>query len=268
MTAYIIVDTNVSEPELYEEYKALARPVAEQYGGEYLARGGEMRIDDDDLWTPRRLVVLSFPDMAAANAFLDSDEYAPVKQLRRQYATSTVVVVDGAPTAPSTPAERRIEVQRAIAADPATIFDLLRRPEGHVEIDASGMLMSATGEPAGSVGDRFTVHMDRDSLRDFDLGEYDVEVVMTVFEPDREIAWTIDGQLQPPINHVYGYRLEAIDGGTIVTSYYDWSEIHEQYEPFAETIFPVVSEQNLRGTLGILARRVAPGASRPQIDTA
>ena len=268
VTAYIIADTNVSEPEAYEEYKAAARPIAEQYGGEYLARGGEMRVDDDDLWSPTRLVIVGFPDMDAANAFLDSEEYAPVKELRRRFSRSTVALVDGVEPATAAPAGRRIEVQRAIAAEPAAIFDVLRRPQGHVEIDGSGMLMSSTGEPAGGVGDRFTVHMDRDSLRDFDLGEYDVEVVMTVFEQDREIAWTIDGQMQPPIGHVYGYRLEPIDGGTVVTSYYDWSNIHEQYEPMVDAVFPVVSEQNLRGTLGILARRVAPGASRPPVATA
>jgi uncharacterized protein (DUF1330 family) len=271
VSAYIVVDTNVLEPESYEEYKAAARPIAERYGGEYLARGGRLRVDDDDLWSPTRLVIVRFPDVDAANAFLDSDEYAPVKELRHRFARSTVAVVDGTDSDHSAPtitsAARRIEVQRAIAAEPAAIFDVLRRPDGHVDIDASGMLMSASGEPAGAVGDRFTVHMDRDSLRDFDLGEYDVEVVMTVFDPDREIAWTIDGQMQPPIGHVYGYRLEPIDGGTVVTSYYDWSGIHERYEPMVDAIFPVVSEQNLRGTLGILARRVAPGASRPPVAT-
>ena len=158
---------------------------------------------------------------------------------------------------------RRLEVDRAIAADPATIFDVLRSPTGHVQIDASGMLMSAEGDPASGVGDRFVVHMDRDSLRDFDLGEYDVTVVFTVFEPDREIAWTIDGQMQPPIGHVYGYRLEPIDGGTLVTSYYDWSNIHEAYEAMVDAVFPVISETNLRATLGILARTVAPGRGRP-----
>ncbi len=268
VTAYIIADTKILDPEGYEEYKAAARPIAERFGGAYLARGGELRVHDDDLWSPHRLVIIEFPDMAAADAFIDSDEYAPVARLRHRYAESTLVVVDGgSPNGTHTaPTERRIEVQRAIAADPAAIFDVLRRPEGHVDIDASGMLMSATGEPAAAVGDRFTVHMDRDSLRDFDLGEYDVEVVMTVFERNREIAWTIDGQLRPPIGHVYGYRLEPIDGGTIVTSYYDWSSIHEQYEPMV-SIFPVVSEQNLRGTLGILARHVAPGAPRPPVAT-
>ena len=159
--------------------------------------------------------------------------------------------------------EQRIEVDRAIAAEPAAIFEVLRSPGGHVQIDASGMLMSSTGEPASGVGDTFVVHMDRDSLRDFDLGEYDVTVVMTEFEQDREIAWTIDGQIQPPIGHVYGYRLEPIEGGTRVTSYYDWSDLHENYREMAADIFPVISETNLRATLGILARTVAPGARRP-----
>jgi len=158
---------------------------------------------------------------------------------------------------------RRLEVDRAIAADPQTIFDVLRSPSGHVAIDASGMLMSAEGEPATAVGDRFVVHMDRDSLRDFDLGEYDVEVVIETFEPGREISWTIDGAMDPPLGHVYGYRLDPIEGGTRVTSFYDWSNIHEQYEPMVEAVFPVISETNLRATLGILARTVAPGRSRP-----
>jgi uncharacterized protein (DUF1330 family) len=274
MVAYLIADTDVHDSDGYEQYKALARPIAERFGGEYLARGGELRVDDDGRWTPTRLVIIAFPDMAAANAFLDSDEYAPVKEMRRQYATSTLVIVEGAPPAGAaateegpTRADRRIEVQRAIAAEPGEIFDVLRRPDGHVAIDASGMLMSSTGEPAGAVGERFTIHMDRDSLRDFDLGEYDVQVIMTVFEQDREIAWTIDGTMQPPIGHVYGYRLDPIDGGTIVTSYYDWSNIHEQYEPLVDAIFPVVSDQNLRGTLGILARVTAPGRPRPAVAT-
>jgi hypothetical protein len=156
----------------------------------------------------------------------------------------------------------RLEVDRTIAAEPAEIFDLLRSPDGHVAIDASGMLMSAEGEPASAVGDRFVVHMDRDSLRDFDLGEYDVTVVIETFEPDAEIAWSIDGTFQPPLGHVYGYRLEPIDGGTRVTSYYDWSNLHENYAALAER-FPIISEASLRATLGILARTVAPGRPRP-----
>ena len=73
----------------------------------------------------------------------------------------------------------RIEVPRLIPADPATIFAVLSDPKGHVAIDSSGMLMDATGDPVTAVGDRFVVHMDRESLNDYPLGLYDVTVVIT-----------------------------------------------------------------------------------------
>ncbi len=155
----------------------------------------------------------------------------------------------------------RFEVGRAIAAEPSRIFEILCSPDGHVAIDSSGMLMSASGEPASAVGDRFTIHMDREALNDYPLGLYDVDVVITAFEPDREIAWTVEGQIKPPLGHVYGYRLEPIDGGTMVTSYYDWSDIHPDWA--ASGVFPVLQEGALSATLGILARTVAPGAPRP-----
>lgn len=157
-------------------------------------------------------------------------------------------------------ADERIEIQRTIAADPHTIFEVLRDPHGHVTIDSSGMLQDASGEPASAVGDRFVIHMDRESLNDYPLGKYDVTVVITTFEPDREIAWTVDGQIQPPIGHVYGYRLEPADGGTLVTSYYDWSQIAPQWRE--ADIFPVIPELAVRATLGILARTVEQKRAR------
>jgi hypothetical protein len=157
----------------------------------------------------------------------------------------------------------RIEVQRAIAADPAAIFGLLCDPQGHVAIDSCGMLMSATGDPVTAVGDSFVIHMDREALNDYPLGLYDVTVTITAFEQDREIAWTILGQLRPQIGHVYGYRLDPIDEGTLVTSYYDWSDIDPVWKE--RDIFPVISEGAIRATLGILARTVAPGVPRPAL---
>lgn len=72
--------------------------------------------------------------------------------------------------------------------------------------------------------------------------------------PDREIAWTVEGVARPPFGHVYGYRLEPVDEGTRVTSSYDWSQIHPEWA--ARDIVPVISEQALRATHGILARTV------------
>jgi hypothetical protein len=152
-----------------------------------------------------------------------------------------------------------LEAQRTIAADPATIFRVLCDPQGHVAIDSSGMLMSATGEPVSAVGDSFVVHMDREALNDYPLGLYDVTVTMTTFVADHEIAWTILGQIRPQIGHVYGYILEAVEDGTLVTSYYDWSTIDPVWKEAG--IFPVLSEAALRATLGILARTVARNGS-------
>jgi hypothetical protein len=140
----------------------------------------------------------------------------------------------------------------------ATIFQILADPQGHVAIDSSGMLLDATGDPVTAVGDTFVVHMDREALNDFPLGKYDVTVQITTFEKDREIAWTILGQIKPPIGHIYGYTLQQSDGGTLVTSYYDWSTIDPHWKE--ANIFPIMSELALRATLGILARTVARGA--------
>ena len=148
----------------------------------------------------------------------------------------------------------RFEVARQIAVPPEKIFALLCDPKGHVAIDSSGMLQSADGAPVTKVGDEFVVHMDRESLNDYPLGKYDVTVIITQFEQDKHIEWTISGVIQPPIRHLYGYRLEPSDIGTLVTSYYDWSQITEDYRGLG--IFPVIPEAALRATLGILARTV------------
>jgi len=158
-------------------------------------------------------------------------------------------------------AVQRLEVQRLIAADPAAIFQILSDPHGHVAIDSSGMLMDATGVSVTAVGDSFVVHMDREALNDYPMGLYDVTVTITTLVPDREIAWTILGQIRPQIGHVYGYRLEPVAGGTRVTSYYDWSSIDPVWRDAG--IFPVIPESALRATLGILARTAAPGRPRP-----
>ena len=44
MTAYVIARVNVTDPDKYENYKALAPAAIKKYGGEYLARGGAVEI--------------------------------------------------------------------------------------------------------------------------------------------------------------------------------------------------------------------------------
>lgn len=95
MSAFLVVDTKIRNPEAYEEYKRLAKPIAEQYGGVYRARGGALDVRETDLWSPTRIVIIEFPDMRSARAFVDSEEYAPVKPRRRNNAECTLFIVDG-----------------------------------------------------------------------------------------------------------------------------------------------------------------------------
>lgn len=124
----------------------------------------------------------------------------------------------------------RFELQRAIPADAADIFKILCDPRGHVAIDASGMLQGSTGEPAGAVGDTFVIHMDREALGDLPMGKYDVTVTITGYEQDRFITWEVSGEGFPSIGHYYGYQLEPTEGGTVVTSIYDWSNIGDNWK--------------------------------------
>ena len=96
MTAYVIVDTKIENAEAYEVYKSQAKPIAESYGGVYRVRGGDMEVLEADLWTPTRIVIIEFPDMASAKAFANSPEYVPVKAMRHANAKCTLLIVDGA----------------------------------------------------------------------------------------------------------------------------------------------------------------------------
>ena len=95
MSAFVVVDTKIRDPEAYKEYKRLAKPIAEKYGGVYRVRGGAMDVRETDLWTPTRIVIIEFPDVQSARAFADSDEYAPVRPIRRNNAECTLFIVEG-----------------------------------------------------------------------------------------------------------------------------------------------------------------------------
>jgi uncharacterized protein (DUF1330 family) len=96
MPAYIIVQIDVKDPEAYEEYKTLAPPSIERYGGKYIVRGGQVESLEGS-WMPRRFVILEFPDTVAARAWWASPEYAPAKSLRQGAAGSEMILVAGLP---------------------------------------------------------------------------------------------------------------------------------------------------------------------------
>ncbi len=94
MPAYLIVETDITDPEQYELYKAAAPAALAEYGGRYVARGGETAVLEGD-WNPTRLVVLEFPDLEAVQRFYESPEYQAAKALREGAAHLNMVAVEG-----------------------------------------------------------------------------------------------------------------------------------------------------------------------------
>jgi uncharacterized protein (DUF1330 family) len=94
MTAFVIVDIEVTDPVGYEDYKRLAAPTVELYGGKYIARGGHTETLEGN-WTPNRLVILQFESVERAMTWLNSPEYSEARALRHKYATSEMIVIEG-----------------------------------------------------------------------------------------------------------------------------------------------------------------------------
>jgi uncharacterized protein (DUF1330 family) len=94
MSAYVVVEIEVLDPKRYETYKQLAPPSIAQYGGRYVARGGEVTTLEGT-WSPKRLVILEFPSVDQAKAWWNSTEYAEAKALRQAVARTQMIVVAG-----------------------------------------------------------------------------------------------------------------------------------------------------------------------------
>ena len=56
MSAYAIVELEITDPELFETYRAQVPAIVARYGGEYLVRGGTVTTEEGD-WQPKRVVV-------------------------------------------------------------------------------------------------------------------------------------------------------------------------------------------------------------------
>jgi uncharacterized protein (DUF1330 family) len=72
--AYMLVESNITDPQRYQQYATLAREIVKAHGGEYLARGGRHETIEGD-WTPHRVTVVRFPSYAQAKAFYDDARY-------------------------------------------------------------------------------------------------------------------------------------------------------------------------------------------------
>ena len=94
MSAYVILDIDVKDPALYEEYKKQGAATLAAYGGKPLVRGGSVEVMEGS-WGPKRVVIIEFPSLSHAKRWWDSDEYNQAKKLRHRAASTNVVFIEG-----------------------------------------------------------------------------------------------------------------------------------------------------------------------------
>ena len=94
MSAYVVVDVEVTDPAAFDEYRQQVPATIARYGGRYIVRGGQTQTLEGH-WDPKRVVILEFPDRAAARAWWSSQEYAGAKALRQRCARTQLIIVDG-----------------------------------------------------------------------------------------------------------------------------------------------------------------------------
>jgi uncharacterized protein (DUF1330 family) len=94
MAAYVVVEVEVQDPVRYEEYRKTVAPTLAAYGGRFLVRGGQVHLLEGS-WSPKRLVIVEFPDVATAKAWWASAEYANPKAARQSASHTKMIVVEG-----------------------------------------------------------------------------------------------------------------------------------------------------------------------------
>lgn len=93
-SAYLISNVSVQDAVQYEEYKKLSTIAMKIYGAEVCVRGGKVEVLEGD-WSPERVVVLKFPDVARARAFSDSPEYGAARKARDAISVMRMILVEG-----------------------------------------------------------------------------------------------------------------------------------------------------------------------------
>jgi uncharacterized protein (DUF1330 family) len=94
MTAFVIVEIEVRDPEVYENYKSLAPASVEAYGGRFIARGGAT-VSLEGEWAPERIVILEFPSLQRAKQWWASPEYSDAKAIRMRTAQTRMIATEG-----------------------------------------------------------------------------------------------------------------------------------------------------------------------------
>ena len=95
MTGYIVADIEITDQDEYQRYARQTLATIEKYDGKFLVRGGQPETLEGDR-SPKRIVIIEFPNVEQARAWYDSPEYAAIKGIRQAAAISHIMILHGA----------------------------------------------------------------------------------------------------------------------------------------------------------------------------
>ena len=93
MTAYVIYQGEVLDPERYDEYKTKAAASILAAGGKYVVRNGKSVSLYGE--PPKALAIMQFESLATAQAVFGSKAYTDAKAIGDKYAKFRIYAVEG-----------------------------------------------------------------------------------------------------------------------------------------------------------------------------
>lgn len=94
MPAYMVCTMKIHDPETYRKYTALTPPTVARYGGKFLTRGELVTTPEGEEFT-ERMVILEFPDRAAAEAWYNDKDYQEASKFRRASSKGRMILQEG-----------------------------------------------------------------------------------------------------------------------------------------------------------------------------
>jgi len=94
MAAYMLCTMRIHDPETYRKYTALTPPIVARHGGRFLTRGDEVTTCEGQRFADR-MVILEFPDRAAALAWYNDPDYQSASAFRRAASIGRMLLQEG-----------------------------------------------------------------------------------------------------------------------------------------------------------------------------
>jgi len=91
--AYWIAHAEISDPEIYEQYKAANAAPFKEFGARFIVRGGAQYLREGE--AKSRTVVIEFASLEAAQACYDSPAYQAALAIRNPISEADLVIVEG-----------------------------------------------------------------------------------------------------------------------------------------------------------------------------